>query len=160
MRDRMISEIVNAISFFIEDPCCLRKAKERIEGIVSRYVVSASEGALIQYDEAGRNLVASYIVSRKIQGCKKSTLEQYSRTLMHFITHINKSVLNDDAIDIRVYLFNYQKERGSSERYLSFIRTVICSFYTWLASEEYIVKNPAIKIPPIKYERKHKKAMT
>ena len=71
MRDRMISEIVNAISFFIEDPCCLRKAKERIEGIVSRYVVSASEGALIQYDEAGRNLVASYIVSRKIQGCKK-----------------------------------------------------------------------------------------
>ena len=160
MRDRMISEIVNAISFFIEDPCCLRKAKERIEGIVSKYVVSASEGAIIQYDEAGRNLVASYIVSRKIQGCKKSTLEQYSRTLMHFITHINKSVLNVDAIDIRVYLFNYQKERNSSERYLSFIRTVICSFYTWLASEEYIVKNPAIKIPPIKYERKHKKAMT
>ena len=79
---------------------------------------------------------------------------------MHFITHINKSVLSVDAIDIRVYLFNYQKERGSSERYLSFIRTVICSFYTWLASEEYIVKNPAIKIPPIKYERKHKKAMT
>ena len=71
MRDRMISEIVNAISFFIEDPCCLRKAKERIEGIVSKYVVSASEGAIIQYDEAGRNLVASYIVSRKIQGCKK-----------------------------------------------------------------------------------------
>ena len=49
MRDRMISEIVNAISFFIEDPCCLRKAKERIEGIVSKYVVSASEGAIIQY---------------------------------------------------------------------------------------------------------------
>ena len=58
MRDRMISEIVNAISFFIEDACCLRKAKERIEGIVSKYVVSASEGALIEYDEAGRNLVA------------------------------------------------------------------------------------------------------
>ena len=160
MRDRMISEIVNAISFFIDDTCCLRKAKERIEGVVSNYTVSALEGALIPYDEAGRNLVASYIVSRKIQGCKKSTLEQYSRALLHFITHINKSVLNVDAIDIRVYLFNYQKERGSSERYLSFIRTVICSFYTWLASEEYIVKNPAIKIPPIKYEKKHKKAMT
>ena len=70
MRDRMISEIVNAISFYIEDACYLRKAKERIEGIVSKYVVSASEGAIIQYDEAGRNLVASYIVSRKIQGCK------------------------------------------------------------------------------------------
>ena len=160
MRDRMISEIVNAISFFIDDTCCLRKAKERIESVVSNYTVSALEGALIPYDEAGRNLVASYIVSRKIQGCKKSTLEQYSRALLHFITHINKSVLNVDAIDIRVYLFNYQKERGSSERYLSFIRTVICSFYTWLASEEYIVKNPAIKIPPIKYEKKHKKAMT
>lgn len=160
MRDRMISEIVSAISFFIDDTHCLRKAKERIEGIVSKYTVSASEGALIKYDEAGRNLVASYIVARKIQGCKKSTLEQYSRALMHFVTHINKSVVNVDAIDIRVYLYNYQKERNSSERYLSFIRTVICSFYTWLASEEYIVKNPAIKIPPIKYEKKHKKAMT
>lgn len=160
MRDRMISEIVSAISFFIDDTCCLRKAKERIEGIVSKYVVSTSEGALIKYDEAGRNLVASYIVARKIQGCKKSTLEQYSRALMHFVTHIDKSVVNVDAIDIRVYLYNYQKERNSSERYLSFIRTVICSFYTWLASEEYIVKNPAIKIPPIKYEKKHKKAMT
>ena len=160
MRDRMISEIVSAISFFIDDTCCLRKAKERIEGIVSKYVVSTPEGALIKYDETGRNLVASYIVARKIQGCKKSTLEQYSRALMHFITHIDKSVVNVDAIDIRVYLYNYQKERNSSERYLSFIRTVICSFYTWLASEEYIVKNPAIKIPPIKYEKKHKKAMT
>lgn len=29
-----------------------------------------------------------------------------------------------------------------------------------MAAEEYICKNPAINIPPIKYERKHKKAMT
>ena len=159
MRDRMTSEIINAISFYIDDTQLLKKAKDKIEGIVSKYSVSAIEGALIPYDEAGKNLIASYIVARKIQGCKKSTLEQYTRTLMHFVTHIDKSVVKADAIDIRVYLFNYQKEHNSSERYLSFIRTVICSFYTWLASEEYIVKNPAIKIPPIKYERKHKKAM-
>ena len=65
MRDRMISEIVNAISFFIDDTYCLRKAKERIESVVSKYVVSASEGALTKCDEAGRNLVASYTPSTR-----------------------------------------------------------------------------------------------
>ena len=62
MRDRMISEIVNAISFFIEDPCCLRKAKERIEGIVSKYVVSASEVSIIHSDDTEIYLLASHIV--------------------------------------------------------------------------------------------------
>ena len=30
----------------------------------------------------------------------------------------------------------------------------------WMASEEYLDKNPAITIYPIKYERKHKRAMS
>ena len=39
-------------------------------------------------------------------------------------------------------------------------RTIICSYFGWMASEEYIIRNPAINIQPIKYERKHKKPMS
>ena len=62
--------------------------------------------------------------------------------------------------DIRVYLYKYQKEHGISNRTLDCRRTIICGYFNWMAAEEYICKNPAINIEPIKYERKHKKAMS
>ena len=64
------------------------------------------------------------------------------------------------ANDIRIYLYKYQKEHGISNRTLDCRRTILCSYFGWMASEEYLDKNPAINIAPIKYERKHKKPMT
>lgn len=70
--------------------------------------------------------------------------------------------LNDKvtANDIRIYLYKYQKDHNISNRTLDCRRTIICSYFGWLASEEYIFKNPALNITPIKYERKHKKPMS
>ena len=64
------------------------------------------------------------------------------------------------ANDIRVYLYKYQKDHNISNRTLDCKRTIICSYFGWLVSEEYIFKNPALNIAPIKYERKHKKPMS
>lgn len=51
-------------------------------------------------------------------------------------------------------------EHGISNRTLDCRRTIVCSYFNWMAAEGYLDKNPAINISPIKYERKHKKAMS
>ena len=57
-------------------------------------------------------------------------------------------------------MYKYQKEHGISNRTLDCRRTIICSYFGWMASEEYLDKNPAINVAPIKYTRRRKKPMT
>ena len=73
---------------------------------------------------------------------------------------MRKSPEKVTANDIRVYLYQYQKMHGISNRTLDNKRTILCSYFNWMAAEEYICKNPAINIQPIKYERKHKRSMS
>lgn len=84
----------------------------------------------------------------------------YGVVLTDFFRTIQKKPETVSANDIRVYLYLYQKNHKISNRTLDCRRTIICGYFNWMAAEEYICKNPAINIPPIKYERKHKKAMT
>ena len=84
----------------------------------------------------------------------------YNIVLNDFFQTIQKSNDKVTANDIRIYLYKYQKDHNISNRTLDCRRTIICSYFGWLASEEYISKNPALNITPIKYERKHKKPMS
>lgn len=104
--------------------------------------------------------VDSYIISRKISGLSEKTLYLYRMVLKDFFLTVRKAPSDITANDIRAYLYMYQSKHDVSNRTLDSKRNVICGYFNWLAAEEYICKNPAINIKPIKYERKHKKAMT
>ena len=99
-------------------------------------------------------------MSKKISGLSEKSLYLYLMVLKDFFYTVRKKPEEVTANDIRIYLYQYQKMHEISNRTLDCRRTIICSYFNWMASEEYIVKNPAINIQPIKYERKHKKAMT
>lgn len=80
--------------------------------------------------------------------------------LTDFFRTVQKKPENINANDIRIYLYKYQKEHGTSNRTLEGKRVIICGYFNWMEAEEYICKNPAININPIKYEKKHKKPMS
>ena len=71
-----------------------------------------------------------------------------------------KEAKDIDATDIRGFLYAYKQSRGISNLSLNNKRSAISSFFSWLADEEYIDKDPTRKIKKIKVTKKKKKAFT
>lgn len=124
------------------------------------YTISKKETSIVPYSQIIPKTVEIYIVSKKISGLSDKTLYLYKIVLEDFFRTVQKDPEKVTANDIRVYLYKYQKEHGISNRSLDGRRTVLSSYFSWMASEEYIEKNPTANIDPIKYERRHKKAMS
>lgn len=159
MREKLKNELLILLDKHL-DANGLRDIEPKIEIILSNYEVEKRKTEIIAYGSDIPETVQIYIVSKKVAGLSDKTLYLYSIVLTDFFRTINKDPEKITANDIRVYLYRYQKEHGISNRTLDSKRTVICSYFGWMAAEEYIARNPALTIQPIKYERIHKKAMT
>lgn len=143
--------------FSVDD---LRIIGSCLDVVSSGYDISKKETSLTVYSQPIPKTVEIYIVSKKISGLSEKSLYLYKIVLEDFFRTLQKDPEKVTANDIRIYLYTYQKEHGISNRTLDSRRTIICSYFAWMASEEYLFKNPAVNIAPIKYERKHKRAMS
>lgn len=125
------------------------------------YTITEAETALavLGRDEF-KQIAGAYFISKRTEGLSPNTIEHIARVLGNFINKMVKPVSEIKANDIRAYLYNYQKERGVSNRSLDFVRTIICTFFKWAAAEEYIPSNPSVNVKPIKYVRKPRKALS
>lgn len=159
MREKLKNDLILLLDKYV-DVDTLRKMSPQIETILSNYEIESRKTEIIPYGSDIPETVQIYIVAKKISGMSDKSLYLYMMVLKDFFRTIQKTPEKVTANDIRVYLYNYQKNHGISNRTLDCKRTIICSFFNWMSSEEYICRNPAINIDPIKYERKHKKAMS
>lgn len=89
-----------------------------------------------------------------------ATLKQYHYSLQRFCDHVKKPIALISSQDIRLYLYNLSKESSISDKSLDNQRTYICSFFKWLAFNEYISKDPSATISPIKCEKKERQPLT
>ena len=159
MKERLKNDLLLLLNQYL-DANVLRTIDTQIGMVLSNYEIEPPHTQLIPYEYKVPETIQIYIVTKKISGLSDKSLYLYNIVLNDFFRTIQKS--NDKVIanDIRIYLYKYQKDHNISNRTLDCRRTIICSYFGWLASEEYIFKNPAINIQPIKYERKHKKPMS
>lgn len=138
----------------------LRMIDTKIDMVLLNYKIERAQTDIVPYGSCIPESVDSYIISRKISGLSEKTLYLYRMVLKDFFLTVRKAPTDITTNDIRAYLYMYQSKHDISNRTLDSKRNIICGFFNWLAAEEYICKNPAVNIKPIKYERKHKKAMT
>lgn len=143
------------------DSDTLRYVSEVLDCVATGYKIEKAEtGLAVLGREQFLEVAGTYIIVRKTEGLKNGTIEHISRMMKHFIYATIKPITEIQPNDIRAYLYNYQKERGITNRSLDLIRTTICTFFKWAASEGYIPTNPAANIKPIKYIRTPRKALT
>ena len=159
MREKLKNELIMMLDKHV-DVDTLRKIEPQLELILSNYEIEDRKTEIIPYGSDIPETVEIYMVTKKISGLSDKSLYLYGVVLTDFFRTVQKKPEKVSANDIRVYLYLYQKNHKISNRTLDCRRTIICGYFNWMAAEEYICKNPAINIPPIKYERKHKKAMT
>ena len=159
MREKLRNDLLVLMDDYLK-PDKLREVVPMLESILSNYEIKKRETEIIVYDSDIPETVKTYIVAKKISGLSANSLYLYLMVLTDFFKTVCKKPEKVSANDIRVYLYQYQKEHNISNRTLDSKRTIICGYFNWMALEEYITKNPAVNIQPIKYERIHKKAMT
>lgn len=151
---------MTSISTIVNDASKLAKINARVEAILSKYECKLITTEIVPVNSKAKNLLKNYLVSKKISGLSENSLKLYDLYIYDFISNMNKDISDVNNIDIKLYLFNYQNMHKISNRTLESRRIIICSFFTWLFNNEYLPKNPAANIEPIKYEKKHRKSMS
>ena len=153
MREKLKNDLITMLDKYV-DVGTLQQIEPQLELILSNYEIEDRKTEIIPYGSDIPETVEIYMVTKKISGLSDKSLYLYGVVLTDFFRTIQKKPETVSANDIRVYLYLYQKNHKISNRTLDCRRTIICGYFNWMAAEEYICKNPAINIPPIKYERK------
>jgi site-specific recombinase XerD len=105
--------------------------------------------------ENARNggLLEVFIAAKRIEGCSEKSLKYYDATIRNMLESVKKPVREINTDDLRGYLADYQKERGSSKVTIDNMRRIFSSFFGWLEDEDYILKSPVRRIHKIKTEK-------
>ena len=160
MNNQLVTQLMTSISHIVNDANKLAKINARIESIICNYECKPITTEIVTVNSEVKNLLNHYLVSKKISGLSENSLKLYDLYISDFISNMNKDISDVNNLDIKLYLFNYQNIHKISNRTLESRRIIICSFFNWLFNNEYISKNIAGNIEPIKYEKKHRKSMS
>lgn len=129
MKERLKNELVLIFSSYVEDVDVLKKIDQKIDAALSKYDVKSLCTDIVVSNSFVYQLLEMYIVSKKISGLSDKSLYLYMIVLKDFFISVNKDYKDISSIDIRLYLYKYQKQHGISNRTLDTRRTIICSFF-------------------------------
>jgi site-specific recombinase XerD len=115
--------------------------------------VEVSEKKTSDQEEAMANeeLLDVFIAAKRIEGCSDKSLKYYDATIRQMLDSVGRFVREISTDDLRGYLSNYQKERGSSK--VTIDGRIFSSFFGWLEDEDYIFKSPVRRIHKIKTDK-------
>lgn len=106
------------------------------------------------------HLLREFLLTKKVEGCSRSTITSYHDRLLKLILWSEKDVRELTTKDLRQYLYEYQELHEISKSTLNSIRLVLSSFYAFLEEEDYIIKSPMRRIHKIKADEIVKKPFT
>ena len=115
--------------------------------------------------DMNEKLIKQYVASKRLEGLSEKSIKQYYRTVNEFLDVVRKPIkditVSDITVsDIRYYMATYQVQRKISNTTLDNYRLYLSSFFAWLVNEEYIDKNPMLKIKCIKEDDKKREPFT
>lgn len=137
------------------------KLKNIINIVVNNYEITKKEKSLTVYNGNEIDfMVKKFLVTKKVEGCTDRTIEVYGREVTKILHKINKPLRDIMSNDILIYLANRDIKdkisKTTQDNELRYLRT----FFAFLLTEEYISKNPCLRLKAIKARKKKKHAFT
>lgn len=133
------------------------KLRGILEEVLYDYTVQPTEKALTVLNDV-REKILLYLACRQLDGLSKRTLSGYSIQLRMFKDYMQKNVVDITAMDIRMYLAAYAKT-GVQDTTIQRAITILRGFFGWLVKNDYIEKDPMIKINSIKTKKRLREAL-
>lgn len=161
------AEVVNAslldqlmFALMAEGIEVLSGVRDRFTIILQDYQVAKKSTALTVYTE-GKNefYIKKFLLSKAVAGCTKSTIEFYGRELRKIFNAIGKDADTVTGDDIQYFLALRMRD-GVSKSFCDTQRRCLNTFYTHMMREEFISKNPMVKIDKIRFHKQEETAFS
>lgn len=137
----------------------IQEVESAVALALADFDIIRKERALIVYEETDVEILNRFFLAKAVQGCSRNTLELYKRNLTQGIKSINKHIRDITADDIRIYLARKKIHKVSSA-YLANIHRTFSSFFTWATAEEWVEKNPMLRVEKIKVKSNPESALS
>lgn len=137
------------------------EAKSDLYLMLDKYEITnrTTEIAEIQQDR-NEMLLKRFLVAKQVQGCTERTLEYYGKEIKKILEEIGKTVDDITPDDIRLYMARRLRIDKVSKVTVGNETRTLSSFFTWLHTQEMILKNPMFKVEKIKAQKQKKEALT
>lgn len=154
-KDQIVNNILNSLSGNFND-AQLRAIENTLYINLQDFDLTQkiTETALITDISPDVKAYQMFFVAKKIEGLSGNSLIYYATILKQFFSVINKPLATVTSDDIRYFLATKQNVSLTT---IANMKRVLSSFFTWLCNEEYIPKNPILKIKNIKQPKIIKK---
>lgn len=158
MKNTVITLICNML---ISNGVDVDRIQDKLFMILKDYEIRPIETQIAIRDETiNERLVKHFIAAKRVKGCTERTIRRYGTEIPKALFQMGKPATDITADDIRLYIaLRLQRDKvlkGTANGELLCLR----SFFGFLLAEEYITKNPTLKIDRIKSEKKQKEAFT
>lgn len=138
----------------------MQRIMECLDVCAAPYEIKQAELALSVPSGDVPELIKMYIASKTVEGLSKGSLSNRLIHLKLFCQYVRKPIERITQQDIRVFLYQYQQDRGITSASLDKLRSEVCSFFHWCGAEGYLDKDPAINVKPIKCEKKQRESLS
>lgn len=152
--EQLLSElsVVVCSMFAVPD---LNEMKSKVSAILSKYHVIKPKETEVHPDLTDK--IHLFISTKKLEGLSPNTLKDYQNELNKFAEMVKKRTEDIKPADIRLYLGEFAHLKMSS---LARKLSVIKSFFSWLAFEELIQRDPTTKLKQPKSAKRKPKALS
>ncbi len=147
MKEELMTEVMQHMLSYL-DNAQMKQLRQVMEHVLSRYDVTELKKKPEEDDS--NNLIARFIVAKRIEGCSEKTLKYYQTTIDAMVASLGKNVRHIHTEDLRTYLTEYQNKKQLSRVTIDNIRRILSSFFSWLEDEDYIIKSPVRRIHKVK----------
>lgn len=159
----MVEKVINGIIAAMQDDLTDEQL-QKLENVLVMQMhglrIEEESTELVVSERHWEKVLRLYIASKRLENCADSTLESYERCIRMLMQELNKRLPDITTNDLRYYLAMYQERRKISMSYMETLRHYISSFFTWVADEGYIIRNPARRLKRVKVPQKLKKPYT
>lgn len=152
MEERLRSELLLMMSAELSKEQ-MEKLGDALTVLFQSYHVEQKSHEVGFYDNSNERLKKKFIASLRLEGKSEQTLDQYELAINLLFLDVDKRVEDMVTNDIRYHLAMYQQKRKVSKSTIDNKRRNLSSFFAWLTREEYIEKNPMLRIKKIKTEK-------
>lgn len=154
--DEIVTSIMFGLTNVIEEQERLNEAKAVLYMALSSVQIYKEETALSTMVDNSAEWVRLYLASMVVRGCTELSVDAYEREYKVFFEKINKPVTEITTGDIRKYLAYCKLVRKNKDTTVNNKTRMLRGLFTWLNEEEYIAKNPMLRIKDNKVEHRIK----
>ena len=126
--------------------------KMALEMALHNCKIIQEENALTTDENNNEHILQVFIASKKVSGRSDGTLRNYYGEVKKLFDYLQKDYKKITTDDIRMYMYHRQQEGKLSNNSVNNIRLCLKSFFKFLIVEEYIEKDPMMRIEALREE--------